>query len=78
MAEQYDFEVICKSSNIPFCPVEDSESHLYFVNYNGDVVNINNGNPEVAFTTNGQPSSILFDQEGNSFIADTAHQAILS
>mmetsp|Transcript_7081 Transcript_7081/g.7958 ORF Transcript_7081/g.7958 Transcript_7081/m.7958 type:complete len:99 (-) Transcript_7081:481-777(-) len=31
-----------------------------------------------AFSTNGQPTSIVFDQQGSSFIADTAHQAILS
>lgn len=33
---------------------------------------------EVAFSTGGQPSGLVFDQQGSSFIADQAHQAILS
>lgn len=33
---------------------------------------------EVAFSTGGQPTSIVFDPDGNSFIADQGHQAILS
>ena len=32
----------------------------------------------IAFSTNGQPTSIVFDQQGSSFVADCAHQAILS
>lgn len=33
---------------------------------------------EVAFTTGGQPSGLVFDHQGSSFIADQAHQGILS
>lgn len=33
---------------------------------------------EVAFSTGGQPTGIVFDMQGSSFIADQAHQAILS
>jgi sugar lactone lactonase YvrE len=33
---------------------------------------------EVAFSTGGQPSGLVFDHQGSSFIADQAHQAILS
>jgi len=53
MADEENFEVICKSSHIPYCPNEDSEGHFYFVNNNGDVMAVNQGRPEVAFTTNG-------------------------
>ena len=33
---------------------------------------------EVAFSTGGQPTGLVFDMQGSSFIADMAHQAILS
>jgi len=33
---------------------------------------------EVAFSTGGQPTGLVFDTQGSSFIADQAHQAILS
>lgn len=33
---------------------------------------------EVAFSTGGQPTGLVFDQHGSSFIADLAHQAVLS
>ena len=36
------------------------------------------GTLEVAFSTGGQPTGLVFDQQGSSFIADMAHQAILS
>ena len=36
------------------------------------------GAMEVAFSTGGQPTGLVFDQQGSSFIADMAHQAILS
>ena len=33
---------------------------------------------EIAFSTGGQPTGLVFDMQGSSFIADLAHQAILS
>ncbi len=33
---------------------------------------------EVAFSTGGQPTGLVFDMQGSSFIADQAHQSILS
>ena len=36
------------------------------------------GSMEVAFSTGGQPTGLVFDAQGSSFIADQAHQAILS
>ena len=36
------------------------------------------GNLDVAFSTGGQPTGLVFDMQGSSFIADQAHQAILS
>jgi len=33
---------------------------------------------EVAFQTKGQPTALIFDSQGSSFVADQAHQAIMS
>jgi sugar lactone lactonase YvrE len=33
---------------------------------------------EITFSTGGQPTGLVFDMQGSSFIADQAHQAILS
>ena len=61
-----------------FCPTEDQEGNLYTVSTNGDVYQVTDGQMEVAFSTGGQPSGLVFDHQGSSFIADQAHQAILS
>lgn len=67
-------------SNVPlYCPTEDSEGNLFAVSTNGDVFQMTNeGSMEVAFSTGGQPTGLVFDMQGSSFIADMAHQAILS
>jgi len=66
--------------NVPlYCPTEDSEGNLFAVSTNGDVYQMTQeGAMEVAFSTGGQPTGLVFDMQGSSFIADMAHQAILS
>ena len=66
--------------NVPlYCPTEDSEGNLFAVSTNGDVYQMTSeGSMEVAFSTGGQPTGLVFDMQGSSFIADMAHQAILS
>jgi sugar lactone lactonase YvrE len=61
-----------------YCPTEDQEGNLYAVSTNGDVYQVTEGQMEVAFPTGGQPTGLVFDHQGSSFIADMAHQAILS
>ena len=61
-----------------YCPTEDQDGTLFCVSTNGDVYQVTEGNLEVAFSTGGQPSGLVFDHQGSSFIADQAHQAILS
>lgn len=61
-----------------YCPTEDSEGNLFAVSTNGDVYQVTEGQMEVAFSTGGQPTGLVFDTQGSSFIADQAHQAILS
>ena len=73
-----NYTVICNTENTPYCPIEDLDGNLYIVVNNGDIYQITDGRLEMAFSTNGQPTSIVFDQQGSSFIADSAHQAILS
>ena len=67
-------------SNVPlYGPTEDSEGNLFAVSTNGDVYQMTSeGAMEVAFSTGGQPTGLVFDMQGSSFIADQAHQAILS
>ena len=62
-----------------YCPTEDSEGNLFCVSTNGDVFQVTpEGAAEVTFSTGGQPTGLVFDLQGSSFIADQAHQAILS
>ena len=56
-----------------FCPTEDHEGNLYCVSTNGDVYQVTEGMMDVAFTTGGQPTGLVFDHQGSSFIADQAH-----
>lgn len=52
---------------------------MFAVSTNGDVYQMTSeGAMEVAFSTGGQPTGLVFDMQGSSFIADMAHQAILS
>ena len=66
--------------NVPlYCPTEDSDGQLFAVSTNGDVMQMTSeGSMDVAFSTGGQPTGLVFDAQGSSFIADQAHQAILS
>jgi sugar lactone lactonase YvrE len=73
-----NYEVICHTSNKPFCPIEDHEGNLFVVVVNGDIYQVTDNRLELAFSTNGQPTGIVFDQQGTSFVADCAHQAILN
>ena len=57
-----------------YCPTEDSEGNLFAVSTNGDVYQMTQeGSMEVAFSTGGQPTGLVFDMQGSSFIADMAH-----
>jgi sugar lactone lactonase YvrE len=73
-----NFEKLFQLAVPLFCPTEDSDGNLFAVSTNGDVYQVNEGQMEVAFSTGGQPTGLVFDQQGSSFIADLAHQAILS
>ena len=73
-----NFEKLFQVAVPLFCPTEDSEGNLFAVSTNGDVYQINDGQIEVAFSTGGQPTGLVFDMQGSSFISDMAHQAILS
>lgn len=57
-----------------YCPTEDSEGNLFCVSTNGDVFQVTpEGAAEVTFSTGGQPTGLVFDMQGSSFIADQAH-----
>jgi len=56
-----------------FCPTEDAEGILYMVSTNGDVYQVSDGQLDVAFSTGGQPTGLVFDSQGSSFVADLAH-----
>jgi sugar lactone lactonase YvrE len=73
-----NFEKIFQLAVPLYCPTEDSEGNLFAVSTNGDIYQFNDGAHEVAFSTGGQPTGLVFDMQGSSFIADMAHQAILS
>lgn len=73
-----NYVVIWNTDNRPYWPIEDQDGNLFVVVNNGDIYQVTDGRLEHAFSTNGQPTSIVFDQQGSSFIADSAHQAILS
>jgi len=74
-----NYERLAQMSVPLYCPTEDSEGNLFCVSTNGDVFLMTpEGSMEVNFSTGGQPTGLVFDMQGSSFIADQAHQAILS
>lgn len=57
-----NFERIFVSSVPLYCPTEDSEGNLFTVSTNGDVYQMTSeGSMEVAFSTGGQPTGLVFD-----------------
>ena len=76
--QQANYEKLFQLAVPLYCPTEDQDGNLYTVSTNGDVYQVTEGQMEVAFTTGGQPTGLVFDRQGSSFIADQAHQAILS
>lgn len=74
-----NFEILFTLAVPLYCPTEDSEGNLYAISTNGDVYQVtSDGQMEVAFQTQGQPTALIFDAQGSSFVADQAHQAIMS
>ena len=65
-----NFEVLFNLAVPLYCPTEDSEGNLYAISTNGDVYQVTEGQMEVAFQTQGQPTALIFDAQGSSFVAD--------
>jgi len=53
--------------------VEDNKGTLFIVSTNGEVYEVNEGTLKPSFSTGGQPTSLVFDQEGSAFIADMGY-----
>lgn len=69
--QQANYEKLFQLAVPLYCPTEDQDGNLYTVSTNGDVYQVTNeGQMEVAFTTGGQPTGLVFDMQGSSFIAD--------
>ena len=73
-----NFEKIFDTAIPMYCPMEDSDGNLYVVSTNGEVYLVSEGQIQTAFSTGGQPTALVFDNEGSAFIADMGYQAILS
>ena len=58
---QANYERLFQQSVPLYCPTEDSEGNLFAVSTNGDVYQVTDGNLDVAFSTGGQPTGLVFD-----------------
>ena len=65
-----NFETLFQLAVPLFCPTEDTEGNLYAVSTNGDIYQVQEGQMDIAFSTGGQPTGLVFDPQGSSFIAD--------
>ncbi len=61
-----------------YSPVEDKAGVLYVVSTDGYVYQVAENEITSLYNTSGQPTGLAFDAEAGSYIADSAHQAILS
>jgi len=61
-----------------YSPIEDREEILHVASTNGYVYNLKDSEVSSVYNTSGQPTGLAFDVEAGSYIADIAHQAILS
>lgn len=56
-----NYEKIFNHPSPLYCPTEDPEGNLYTVSTNGDVYQVTEGQMEIAFSTGGQPTGLVFD-----------------
>ena len=61
-----------------YSPIEDNAGNLYITSTNGYIYQLTENDINSLYNTSGQPTALVFDSEGGSYIADPAHQAILS
>eukprot|EP00826_Nyctotherus_ovalis_P058053 TRINITY_DN7959_c0_g1_i12.p1 TRINITY_DN7959_c0_g1~~TRINITY_DN7959_c0_g1_i12.p1 ORF type:complete len:288 (-),score=72.88 TRINITY_DN7959_c0_g1_i12:113-976(-) len=61
-----------------YSPIEDREERLHLASTNGYVYQLSGEEVATVYNTSGQPTGLAFDPEAGSYIADMAHQAILS
>ena len=61
-----------------YSPVENKDGDLFVVSTDGYVYQILENGISPLYNTSGQPTGLVFDAEAGSYIADSAHQAILS
>ena len=61
-----------------YSPTEDKAGVLYVASANGYVYQLAEGEINSLYNTSGQPTGLVFDAEAGSYIADSAHQAVLS
>jgi len=61
-----------------YSPIEDKSGILHVASTNGYVYQLGEGEISSLYNTSGQPTGLVFDSEAGSYIADSAHQAILS
>jgi sugar lactone lactonase YvrE len=70
LVSQANYEKLFQLPVQLYCPTEDQEGNLYAVSTNGDIYQVTEGQMDVAFSTGGQPTGLVFDHQGSSFIAD--------
>ena len=61
-----------------YSPVEDKNGVLHVVSTDGYVYQIAENSISSLYNTSGQPTGVVFDAESGSYVADSAHQAILT
>eukprot|EP00826_Nyctotherus_ovalis_P014646 TRINITY_DN14098_c0_g1_i3.p1 TRINITY_DN14098_c0_g1~~TRINITY_DN14098_c0_g1_i3.p1 ORF type:complete len:288 (+),score=49.77 TRINITY_DN14098_c0_g1_i3:136-999(+) len=61
-----------------YSPVEDAAGNLYVTSSNGYIYQLGETEINPLYNMSGQPSGLAFDVEAGLYIADPAHQAILS
>lgn len=60
-----------------YSPIEDEQGNLFVVSANGDIYSVGE-EIGIKFATSGQPTGMVFDTKGISYVADPSHQAILA
>jgi len=70
--QQANYERLFQLAVPLFCPTEDADGNLFCVSTNGDIFRVyeEGGGVEPVSSTGGQPTGLVFDNQGSSFIAD--------
>ena len=77
-SNQESIEKICEASKVITSPFITENGDIYFASHDGNIYRFKDGTLLPVVEMNGQPNGLVIDSNLVAYVADMAHQSILS